>query len=115
MSVYRLLNFSAFGLKAGVKFNKPPLQCNIFFKVFWCNPKPGTDCADLAVLPHPFKNLKDSFRLLPAAKINRSFLKFLAHAIRIPRGMVDNSRHFSFVILDEGQLRAIHLEEEIRF
>ena len=29
--------------------------------------------------------------------------------------MVDDSRHFSFVILDEGQLRTIDLEEEIRF
>ena len=29
--------------------------------------------------------------------------------------MVDYSRHFSFVILDEGQLRTIDLEEEIRF
>ena len=29
--------------------------------------------------------------------------------------MVDYSRHFSFVILDEGQLRITDLEEEIRF
>jgi len=29
--------------------------------------------------------------------------------------MVNNRRHLSFVILDEGQLRAIDLEEEIRF
>jgi hypothetical protein len=29
-------------LKAGVQFTKHPFQCNIFFKVFWFNPKRTT-------------------------------------------------------------------------
>ena len=46
----------------------------------------------------------------------RSFVfKFLSLAVRQPRDTVDDRCHFSLVILEEGQLRAIDLEEEICF
>ena len=51
---------------------------------------------------------------LVVSKFLLSF-NFLSLAIRHPRCMVNNRRHLSFVILDEGQLRDIDLEEEIRF
>src|SRR4030095_5356220 len=48
--------------------------------------------------------------------IARSFiLKFLSFAIRQPRHMVDDPYHFALIILNEGHLRAIDLEEEIGF
>ena len=43
------------------------------------------------------------------------FLSFFPSHIRIPRLMVDYSRYFSFVILEEGQLRTTDFDEEIRF
>ena len=55
------------------------------------------------------------FRACRQPKSFRSIFEFLSLAIRQPRHMVDYSRHFSFVILNEGQLRAIELDEEIRF
>ena len=71
-------------------------------------------------MPAWFHNLTPETRRAPSAgyiktghwdckqpKLFSSIFKFLSFDIRYPFYIVDYSRHFSFVILDEGQLRTI--------